>query len=81
MKKTLIMVGLYLVGCGGGGLAHKKEKVHTGMTMAQVEEVLGKPGGTESATGMKTIWIYREGESRLGVGFGEDDRVARVDFK
>lgn len=82
MRHLRVLALALLIGCGGSSsLSTNQAEIKTGMTMREVEAILGKPGATESAIGMKTIWIYREGEVRVGVGFGEDDRVARVDAK
>lgn len=80
-----LMAGL-LVGCGGSKVSKSNfEKIQNGMTLAEVEKVLGK--GTEAAgaggalgavTGSAKIVSWTEGDKKITVTFANDKVVAKV---
>ena len=50
------------------------EKIHNGMTKAQVEKILGKPAEMKSERGLQDLgefdsWIYWRGEIMVMIGF------------
>jgi len=52
------------------------EKIHNGMTKAQVEEILGKPNEMKTETGIQGLgefesWIYWHGGTMVMIGFSK----------
>lgn len=73
-----------IAGCGGSKLAALRGKVHEGMTIAEVEAVLGKPDQQATSDMAAKIYTYVNPDQPLellAVGFDRDGKVVRVDYK
>ena len=89
MSKRMVLCGLLatslmmvtMVGCGKGVDVSKEayDKVETGMTLAQVEAILGKgelqaggSGGIGGLTGSAKIYKWVDGDKTITITFAND---------
>jgi outer membrane protein assembly factor BamE (lipoprotein component of BamABCDE complex) len=74
----LLAIGMALSGCNrGSSLTHANyDKVTTGMSKSQVEEILGKPTTVESKDMLifkKTTYRYEDGKNFAMITFKNDE--------
>jgi hypothetical protein len=84
----MLLLGLalgLLAGCGGKVSKSNYEKVQTGMTRAEVEGILGKPGqqagvggGLGDVAGSATTLTWTEGDKAIIVTFVNDKVTTKV---
>ncbi len=83
---TLLIGSMLLVGCGSSKVTKTNyEKVETGMTLEQVESVLGE--GTETTSmgvqigdtgGSAAIYVWEEGDKKITVTFKDNKVVTKM---
>ena len=89
MKKYILCasLSLALLGCGGGSpltlTQDNLDKVHDGMSSAQVREILGGPTDSRDEPipivgGTKTTYTYRNNASEVTIVFKNDQEQSKT---
>jgi hypothetical protein len=86
MKRIALVACVALCGCVGAPLLHGDvaDKVHVGMTPAEVEQALGVRSYRQAANGNGTSsWTYKYRDTNIAkllhVTFGPEGRVVRTE--
>lgn len=84
MKNRLLSLGiiglLFLVGCGSRLTNENLSRIETGMTEAQVMEILGKPASsnTSGAFGLSaTTYTYKSDKAEVSIYFGNGKVISK----
>lgn len=72
---ALLVACLLLAGCGSKLTADRFDKVKTGMTLSQVQRILGKPSGVVRATDNAKLLGWESGNRIITIIMDKDGKV------